>query len=263
VVKVPERQAAATRVPQAATYREAVDLTTRTVAVRARAYRNLVVVVVGAVVLPMLAALIMWSWRPLAGPLVLVPLCAAFVSFDTWLVSRWRQRILWLWASGNLDLVTFGEMATSVRALPTPTLKAMLSSLPPFTVPLPGQATAPVAMRESLVTMAGGIDAQQSYRMIATAVAVTATVAAVAAGVVAGSWDLMLSVALAPLVVVAGRTVARRTLRRSVPERVKVQEAGLDPKALAAAAALLDWRHVSNAERDGLLARLERDPGDR
>ncbi len=239
-------------------HQQARDVTLRTIHLRARTYRNLVIGIVVTVVGPMLWALGAWSWRPLVAALVVLPLCATFVAVDTWLVIEWRRQILGLWAEGGVDLAKLGQMVTAVRGLPTHTVMRMLDALQTLTR-FPGAAAASVATRRSLAAVVRGIDLHQAYQSTAVAAALATAVLSLAAGAVAATLTPMAGAVLAPVVVVAGRALANWRLRRSIPVGMEVSEAGLDLETFAVAADALDWRSVSNVERCRLLARVSRE----
>lgn len=108
----------------------AIDDTVRLLERRARAYRNLVVVVslLGSAVLGW--ALWWRSGRPFALLLLLAALCIGFLWHDRRLLNGWRARLLADWTAGVLDIAALRGALLANPALPRTTVVAMLDSLP-------------------------------------------------------------------------------------------------------------------------------------
>ncbi|MEI7685427.1 MAG: hypothetical protein WCL32_10395, partial [Planctomycetota bacterium] len=121
-----------------AAIKDALDSTTRTIDLRARDFRNLVVLVSIVGVAALVWAGIAWSAEPLLGLLLLFPICGGFVVLDCFRVDRWRGKILRLWIEEDLDLGAFSSMIGSIKMLPANTMGAMLRSLPTGGHPLAG-----------------------------------------------------------------------------------------------------------------------------
>jgi hypothetical protein len=235
-------------------YREALDLTVRTIDLRARSYLVLIITVVTIATASTIGAIIEWSWRPLICLITLVLLCAFFVSFDAWTVARWRRQILEPWAAENLDLETFQQMLSAVRTLPTETVSSMLQ---PFRVPLsPPARPHDGILRQSVAQVIRGLDTWRASTSTAVAVAlVPAAVSAIAATAM-HSWAPLVAAALAPPVLWAGHLLAIWRLRSAIPSVTELAVREVSITEFTTAAAHLDWRRVPQRERDRLFEAL-------
>src|SRR5262249_41620457 len=88
-------------------FKDAIGLTTRTIDLRAKCFRNLVIGFAIAMLGCVVWATTLWSWIPLLGLALLVPLCSTFLCLDTCVVHHWRQQILELWVQEQVDLDSF------------------------------------------------------------------------------------------------------------------------------------------------------------
>jgi hypothetical protein len=131
-----------------------------------------------------LSALVLWSWRPLVGWLLAVPITALFLWLDARLVRRWRESILAAWVCDALGLEQFRAAMSRIKYLPTSTLTGMFDHLV-ATVSGHSQAAAPGA--RAAVAEATNQDARREEQRLlawvgvltfATAVALVAVVLA-------------------------------------------------------------------------------------
>ena len=158
---------------------EAVKLTTQTINTRTVRFRNFVIAVVVVALGSVVWASIQWSWKPLLGLLLLVPLCGAFLYLDARLVHQWRQQVLEMWAQENLDLKTFSSAMSTIRTLPERTLRGMLDTLPnPQNMSKNGNL-AP-ADRKALVLSLQTSSRQQNNRTLLTTITYTLGLATLA-----------------------------------------------------------------------------------
>lgn len=75
-------------------------------------------------------ALIAKSWQPLAGFLLLVPMCGAYSFLDLWILAQWRSRLITSWIQRELDFNAYRKAMSAHPQLPQPTLQSMLATLP-------------------------------------------------------------------------------------------------------------------------------------
>lgn len=111
------------------TVKKALQLTQETLHCRARWYRNLVVCVSAVLVLAPAVALVLFSWKPLLGLLLLPLFCAIFTLQDGRIVCSWKDAILAMRRSEDLDLSNFCHAIEAHRGYPQKTIKAMLETL--------------------------------------------------------------------------------------------------------------------------------------
>lgn len=134
-------------------YREALEATGRLIERRARAYRNLVVVV-SLVGLGSLGWALWWrSGRPLTLLLLFAPLCIVFLWHDRRLLNAWRDRLLAEWMTGALDFAALRGALRANPALPKTTIAAMLDSLPDVGDPRHERATSLATRAAVMLTM--------------------------------------------------------------------------------------------------------------
>jgi fatty acid desaturase len=127
---------------------QAVNATTAVIQRRARIYRWAVGGALVAVVVPLLLALILLSWRPLPYIVALVPVVGALLVIDSRTVLAWQQRVLRMWLAGDFGLSELRRMIESMRYLPAGTVKGMFERLPASEplhqidqLPAPGKAS--------------------------------------------------------------------------------------------------------------------------
>jgi hypothetical protein len=111
-------------------YRSAIDETAMTIRLRARLYRNLVVIVVLTGITITVLAMALSSWRVFSVAVCVVPVCGLFLIRDGQLVGRWRSSLLTAWANRNLDFVALSVALRALPALPRGTLEGMWATLP-------------------------------------------------------------------------------------------------------------------------------------
>jgi hypothetical protein len=165
-------------------YKTAIDLTTQTIGKRARYYRNLIVIVVLIGLSSIGFALLMWSFKPLAGLLLLFPVCALFFLIDAKLLERWRSKLLQSWASKAIDFSALDDALNAISILPKETLQGMLATLPRVT-----EITAEQAIPQSTrVAVSAGIEVMYQNR--------SDLIAFKLAGFVVGVGTIMLAIVL-------------------------------------------------------------------
>ncbi len=101
-----------------------------TIGSRARAYRNLVVVVVLTGFSLLIWAIVAWSISSLSGFILLLPVCSFYFLMDDRLLNRWRSCLLTDWVAANLELRYFRDAINANSLLPKETLQGMLETLP-------------------------------------------------------------------------------------------------------------------------------------
>jgi len=110
-------------------FKEALNLTTQVIEVRVKWFRNLIICVVVVALASLILALIQFSWQPLLGLILLVPLCGSFLYLDSHLVNHWQERILQMWVQEDLDLTIFYNSMSTIRMFPQRMFQGMLKTL--------------------------------------------------------------------------------------------------------------------------------------
>jgi hypothetical protein len=112
------------------TMKEAVEATCQTLEARARLYRNLVVAVVAMVTSTVGASLLLWSPRPLAALVALIPICGAFLLLDGRLVEGWLRTVFARREASSFRLSDLKRLLRAHRYIPQRSLMSMLALLP-------------------------------------------------------------------------------------------------------------------------------------
>ena len=227
----------------------------RTIDLRAGRYRSLVVLVAAACCGSLTLMLVFRAWAPAGGLLLLFPLCAAFFHADAVRVSRWRKAILLSWAAGVLDMETFRQALVSIPALPAPTVREMLGTLPVMPSLREGRRF-PQKMREAFALTLGLLDAlDRSYRAGATIVRLGTAGLAILALMERSWWPLagLLAVPLVPAVRALMDASRTRRWRRQL---AVLEGEGLEVPEFVWAARESGWCGVRESARDGLLRSL-------
>ena len=233
-----------------------LDLTARVIESRTRRFRNLVIGVVGISLIATGGALAWWSWRPLMGFVLLVPVCGCFACHDAHLVGKWQRQIMDMWTEGKLDLNDFTGSIMQVRMFPGHTLRTMLADLP---VPQDARAGRRIDPRTRSALGRTMLALTRCHHDRAASATLTRTIAlaSLALAGVLRSWLPFWGLALIlPVVGVTRHTIHAR-LKRLQRGLVEMRDAGdLDAQSFTTAAADLDWESTPEAGRLALLGSL-------
>jgi hypothetical protein len=104
--------------------------TLRTIERRSSWYRTLVVAVVLVCSSSIGAALVMWSWLPILGLWLCIPMTGVFLFVDAREVRRWHDHALAGWLAGSVGLLELKQGLEMYPRIPSLTLAGMLSTLP-------------------------------------------------------------------------------------------------------------------------------------
>jgi hypothetical protein len=162
--------------------KEAVDATLQTIERRTRLYRNLVVCVATLSIASILLSIILLSWIPACGLILLAPTTGAFLLLDGRQVRRWQACVIEMWRRG-LILKEFERTVTSFRHVPPHSLNGMLSTLPKDS----SQFNRDQATEEEKTFWAEKIDAlgrRQQRKTLAGVAALTLAIASLIGGAV-------------------------------------------------------------------------------
>jgi hypothetical protein len=215
-----------------ATVKDALDVTTRTIDRRARAYRDLVVVISITWIAAVVWAAITWSGLPLLILLSFVPLCAGFFVLDSILVNRWRDQLLRMWVEDDLDFSVFASSIAAIRFLPTSTLRAMLASLP-CDKQAPGTARLSKSVKQALAMAVTAIhSAQTELTIVATLSYLLAVISVAWAAIVWSSLPLLGCLVSVAIRLTAPLILGWRLRRRLTPDLIRWKAEGIDLECL-------------------------------
>jgi len=237
-------------------YRDAIDRTTQTVDNRAKQFRNLIVAVTLVSVGATLWAGLAWSWLPLTGILLLVPVCGLYLFLDGKLLNQWRKELFVTWASGEIDFWAFHEAIKPISRLPEDTLKSMLETLPNAGDLVTEQSVS----KNTRWTTAAVVNMVHSCRSDAIAfktVRYTIIGSVVIALTAFWRWQPLLGMAAVGLLFFLQRGVKAKRLSGA---RKKIQAAQLEPdfstETFLEIVSQINWSPISPAEKETFLATL-------
>lgn len=230
-------------------YRVAVDLTSQTIAQRARNFRNLVIAVV-----VVCCSCIVWislarTLAPFAMLFSLLPAIGIFFFLDARLVDDWRSCITEAWVRGDVAFHAFVVAISANPILPKATLQGMLSTLPEEGKAAP-QSTSSTRTREAVAEVSVSVNAYRTDILALWAVGYVIAATSLIVSVVMWFWLPLLGVSLVltlPLI----KTALLRHRLSAARQRIGAiaQTNDFDPVRYAEMAATIDWNQVPTRER--------------
>jgi hypothetical protein len=207
-------------------YRIAIDRTTDTIDRRARYFRNLIVAVVMVGLGSLGWTVVSRNFSPLAGLLLLLPLCGLFFFLDAELLDNWRSHLLEAWVKKDIDFQAFCDAVNAVPKLPKETLGSMLATLP-SAPDLVAEQRVSSSTREGVAAAVAGSHASQSDAVALKAAAAAIVSGAVIVALASRSWE-PLSGGLATLLLpILGKWLKRRRIE-AVKKRTSTARAKPD-----------------------------------
>jgi hypothetical protein len=223
---------------------------------RTKRFRNLVVVVAVCGLAVIITAAALFSWLPLWGLTMLIPLCAGYLYFDARLVNRWRQQVLAAWAGGRLKVEVFKTTVNSITTLPTQTVQGMLASLPD--PPRHGSAASlRPAEKEALARTIATINSCQSDRTLLLTLATLVGLASAALASLIRHWLPLVGLVGVPLLLGVHPLLVEwrlRLLKKYLDPLAQSREFKLDNYRIIAEH--LDWSGVAPFRRRRFMASL-------
>jgi hypothetical protein len=168
-------------------YRTAIDQTARTIDQRAKNFRNQIVTVVILSLASLTWAAVTRSIHPLAGLLLLFPVCGYFLLFDARLLNKWRGKLLQTWKDQQVDFAAFRDAVSATPRLPRNTLDGMLATLPDLGS-LSVEQELSGGTREAITSIIQAEYGIRSDALAVKAVGYSVAGASVILAVTAGSW---------------------------------------------------------------------------
>ncbi len=231
--------------------KEALDLTIGTINKRSKSYKNTVILVVVLAFVFAIWTVIKFSWRPLTGYFLIVPLSGFYFYFDTRLVSKWQQRIMELWVWEKIKLDFFFQTLQTMKMLPTNTLQSMLDTLP-YTGHTSLSQNASPALKQSLASTLLTINDCQNARTGFNTLAYTLGLVFIANTALQGTWLYLTGLFLVYPVIALGKWCVGYRLGK-----LKSELAGILPNTdipeYTDVAARLEWGSVSDETKQNFL----------
>jgi hypothetical protein len=234
-------------------YRLAIVQSITTIDTRARYFRNLVVAVVVLTVGSMGWAVVTWTFSPLAGLLLLLPVGGLFFVLDAKLLNDWRSRLLDAWVKKEIELRGFCDAVSAIPTLPKESLQNMLASLPSVG-DLPRELSS--STREAIAALMRMMHACESD---ATALKASAFAIVTGSLITAGilwMWQPILGITILAMFPLLRKWLRRRRLEvvmeRTAAARVKPDFSNVKYGEFLAN---LPWQPISPQEHDAFLGR--------
>jgi hypothetical protein len=207
-------------------YRDAIDYTTKTIETRARYFRNLIVAVVTLTLISILWAVVTRTISPLAGILLVVPVCGLFFFLDAKLLDAWRSQLLEAWIEKGIDFRALREAVTGVPMLPKGTVQGMLATLP-AAGDLVTEQQISSNTREGVAAAVAGVHSCQSDTLALKAVAAAIVSGSMVIAATLRNWEPLLSSLAVLLLPIFGTWLKRRRIEK-VKERISAAQAQPD-----------------------------------
>jgi hypothetical protein len=194
-------------------YRTAIGATTSTIDLRARYFRNQVVIVVAIAAVTVVAAVllrrasVLWAW------LTIVPACGLFFYTDAGVLRHWRAAMLGAWVSGEIDFEVLRRTIRANPAIPKGTVEGMLQTLPEAESLAAEQRLGPATRRAVAVTTEARFERVRDKLLLKTLGSVI-VVLVILAALLVHTWTPLGGVAALALLPVAGAVRERARQRR-------------------------------------------------
>lgn len=237
-------------------YRIAIDHTTQTIGRRTKYYRNLIIVVTVVGLGSIIWAGITWSWPPLAGILLFVPLCGFYFFIDEKLLIRWQQELFSHWEKGELDFRALYEAIISVKTLPKNTIESMLETLPADKELVEEQGVSP-STRQAIASVVTAIHSCRSDSIALKTAGYSIAGGALIAAVLFWIWEPVLGLFLVFLIFFLQRWIRAQRLKSAKEIVINTrQESDFNLEKFLEIVNQANWSPLSSAEREEFLKTL-------
>ena len=237
-------------------YRVAIDNTTQTIDRRAKHYRNLIIAVSFVSLGSILLAGIAWSWLPLAGIFLLIPICGLYLFFDGKLLNQWRHELFVAWVKGEIDFRAFYEAVIPISTLPKDTVQSMLETLP-FAGDLVTEQSISSSTRKAIAAVVTTIHACRSDHIAFKAAGYTITGGVLIIAAALWMWQPLLGVFTVSLVLSLRKWLKTRRIK-GARERIITaqQEPDFDSERFLNIISKIHWTPISASEKKTILTTL-------
>ena len=235
-------------------YRLAIVQTITTIDTRARYFRNLVVTVVALTLGSISGAAVTWTFSPLAGLLLLLPVCGLFFFLDAKLLSDWRSQLFDAWLKKDIEFRDFCEAVSAIPMLPKDTLQRMLTTLP-LTGDLPAEQRIFFSTRQATAALATAMHTRESDVMALKATGFAIATGSLITAVALWMWQPILGITVLALFPFMRKWLRHRRLR-ALRERMATARAkpAFSNAKCGKLVANLPWDPISTAEKDAFLS---------
>jgi hypothetical protein len=224
---------------------------------RLKGFRNLALAVSLVILLSLVGAIGLWSWRPLCGLSVVIPLCGAFWCRDATRVARWQARVLDLWCEDRLDLDVLAQTLLVTPGVPHQLVRGMLEALPTRSK---GFARMTPDQREATTRTMQALDRCRWDKTALATSAYSIGVASLAGVILARSYLPLAGCLLISPLLGLFHLAADLRLRHWHRRIVSLLRPGEDRRKFAETAQRLDWGPFPPRQKERWLAALAEGP---
>jgi hypothetical protein len=237
-------------------YRISIDQTTQTIDRRSKYYRNLIVTVTFVGLGTISLAVIVRSWLPLVGTLLLVPLCGLYLLIDGQLLNHWRNKLMLGWEKGDIDFNAFHQALMAISTLPQNTVKSMLATLP-VSGDLVAEQGVSSSTRTAIAAIVYMIHTCRSDLIVLKTAAYTIAGGAVAIAAAFWMWQPLLGLLPLGLIGVLQKGIKTRRLKSAKATIVAVQQQpDFNLDKFREIIGKIDWPPISATEKMRFLGEL-------
>ena len=230
-------------------YKSAIEYSAVTVQRRAVYFRNLIIVVALVTLISLVSAGVAWSTEPLAGTLLMIPVCGLFLILDERLVSHWRNELFGDWIRRELDFVALRVALTANHALPQNSIEGMLQTLP-CVDDLAFEQEISHGTRSGISLIAKSLQSIQMHRLIRLVISYSVVSFVLIAAIILHSWQPMLGVLILGIVFPLSRYFEHGHLRKTTDQISALSRAAdFQADKFSEISSTLDWKAGSPAQR--------------
>jgi hypothetical protein len=231
-----------------------LDRTLDVLAIRAQAFRNLVVGFTVIGISSVGCAVGFVNLRPISGLLLLVPAYGAFLWRDSSILVRWRRQLCEAWAGRRIDFAAFRHAVNANPSLPQGTVQAMLATLPEVG-DLTTEQAVEAGTRQGVVAALRARDDAHTSALAGRAAAHAIVTAGVIAAIGSGAWEPLSALVAVPVLLIACAGHRRFRLAQAIRKVRGLRErSDFDPDWYREILSSLDWQGLPARDRDRLTA---------
>ncbi|MDO8333402.1 MAG: hypothetical protein Q7T35_01885 [Nitrosomonas sp.] len=235
-------------------YKAAIDETMKTIDKRAKCYRNLIAVVLITCFCSIGGTLVTWTLVPVAGLLLVLPICGFYFLFDGKLLSDWQSQLFISWIKRDLDFWGYRDAMRVAPHLPKVTLQSMIETLPSSSNWAMERA-ASGKTREAVVLVVNAINGNRAYASLFKAEAFSIVIVSIIWAVTSADWYPMIFVAaILPLLILI--ILRKRWLLRKLGLLISVvrRDQEFNEEIFSGLIDQLDWSDIPSSDKKKMIA---------
>ena len=234
-------------------YKAAIDETVKTIDKRAKCYRNLIAVVLITSFCSIGSAVVTWTLAPVAGLLLILPICGFYFLLDGKLLSDWQSQLFTSWIKRDLDFWGFRDAMRVAPHLPKATLQSMVETLPSSSNWAMERA-ASGKTREAVVLIVSTINDSRANTALLKAGAMSIVVASILWAVTLADWyPMMFIAAILPLLLLIIMRKWRFLHKLRMLMTVVRQHQEFNEEVFSGLIDHLNWSEILSSEREKMI----------